>query len=333
MSHYSDGYSNYGTYGDYSPPPPRSSGCFRGCLIAAVILFLLLAGLVGAGYWFYSQITKGVTVDPTEVMRRLKEQFPTAELPPGYSARAGFRFEMFIKLDLLIFAKAGAEIDEEGAIVSGDAMMLFQARVPGDQPPDLNFDQIGRQQRLVEKRPYPLRVDGYEFEASWQKTVDRDQVTRVQIAVVLHPDTMLVMQGDAERVDEEALRLFLKSIAPACRSAKRIRPDKDAEQPADAGADGPATKNKNQKEAADKKNGVPAKQEAPANHKTRPSGPQPVPTAPDDERPKPDLPPPDFHGHAPEPSVQVRTATITVATKAWERRGMPTPGRNRLMRV
>lgn len=307
MSQYSDGYSDYGAYGDDSQRPPRSGGCFRGCLIAAAILFLIVAALVGAGYWFFNQIMKGITQDPVEVMRRLKEQFPTAELPPGYMALAGFRMRMIIELDLLIFAKGQAEIDEEGEVVSGDAMLLFRAKVPGDQPQHFAFDQVSQNQRLVEKRPYPLRVDGYEFEASWQKTVDRDQKTRVQIAVDLHPDTRLVMQGDAERVDEKALLQFLKSIAPACRLAKRVQPGKDGDRPADQ--DVPKARDNDQQQPTSKKDDPPTPQLTAPEKNAVPGGTQSAPAAPNEKKPKPELPPPKVFGLAPAPPVQGRTVT------------------------
>jgi hypothetical protein len=270
------------------------------------MLFLLLAGLVAAGFWFFNQIMKGITEDPTEVMRRLKEQFPTAELPPGFTARAGFRMRMVIEIDLLIFAKGEAQVDEEGGIVAANAMLLFRAKVPGDQPQDMAFDHFGRQQRLIEKRPYPLRVDGYEFESYWQKIVDRNQLTRVQIAVVLHPDTILVMQGDAENVDEKALRQFLKTIAPACRSAKRVPPENDVKRPGDK--DGPDASDRNQKPAAGKKEDPPAQHHGPPEKKAVPNGNPSAPSHPDEKKARPEPTPPEFLGHAPVRPDQARTA-------------------------
>ena len=230
MSNYPGGYDEYGQYDPHWQPPRQSSGCLRGCGIAAIILLILLAILIGVGVWFFNLLAKGVTQDPEEVLRRLHERFPTAQLPAGYTGRAGFRFNMGFEIELLVFARGDAEVDEEGGIESGQALVLFHAKVPGEGNANVNINPLSEKTRIIEKKPYPLRVGDYHFEASWQKVANRDgpqNRTKAQIEVWLNPETVLIMQGDGDEVDETSLRAFLLTIAKDCRSARRVK-DEDA---------------------------------------------------------------------------------------------------------
>lgn len=254
MSNFPGGYDEYGQYDPNRQAPRQSSGCLRGCGIAAIILVILLAILIGIGVWFYNQIAKGVTQDPEEVLRRLRERFPTAQMPAGYTGRAGFRLKMGFEIDLLVFAKGDAEIGEEGNIAAGNAMILFHAKVPGEGNANVNINPMNERNRVVEKKPFPLRVGDYRFEASWQKVAAKDgpqNQTKSQIEVWLSPDTVLIMQGDDDDVDETSLREFLLTIAKDCRSARRVKDD-------DAAEDNPAPK----KQSTPTKPSKPAKEDA-----------------------------------------------------------------------
>ncbi|MBL8821134.1 MAG: hypothetical protein JNJ77_01005 [Planctomycetia bacterium] len=208
-----------------------SSGCGKGCLIALVILLILAGVLVGVGIWVFNHVAKGITQNPEEIAQRLKQRFAGAVIPEGYRGLIGIKFALGFEMDLMIFGKENADIDEEGKVVSGDTMMLFSFSVPGMKQDDLEdaLQSTNQNGKVIEKQPYTVKAGEYEFEGSKQKVQNRrgeERQTVNQIIVPLGNSTMVVMQSN-EQVDEESLQAFLKSVAKESPSARKTGEKKE----------------------------------------------------------------------------------------------------------
>lgn len=229
MSNFPGGYDPYNP--DGYPAPRQSSGCMRGCVIAGIILLVLALIVGGAIWWFVNQIQKGVTDDPVEVERRLRERFPTADLPEGFVGRMGLRVRLFFEMDVMVFAKGELDV-EDGKIGEGAALILLSAKVPGNQQADINLENISQGGKVVEKRKMKFEVDDHYFDAFWQRVETQKGRTITQLQVPLDENLIVVMQDSGDEVDEKALRHFLRSIAKDCPARKRLQaaPDDEPEK-------------------------------------------------------------------------------------------------------
>lgn len=231
----SNDFSQYDQSHQYDNAPqrsePRKSGCGKGCLIAFVILGILTALFVGGLLWIGHTVAKGLTNDPTEILGRLKQHFPTAQLPEGYRGIFGLKFDIWLEMDLMIFGADDAEVEETGEVKSGNSLMLFSIKAPGMKPEQLEdgMHVSNNGGKVIEKKPYPVRVGNYEFEGYLQKVLrhgdDENRKVYAQLLIHLGNSTMLVMQGDQDKIDETALRQFLATIAKDCPNAKRLNPN------------------------------------------------------------------------------------------------------------
>jgi hypothetical protein len=208
-------------------PPSQKSGCGKGCLIVILILGAMIALFVGALLWIGHHVAQGMTNDPTEIANRLKERFPTAQLPPGYTGKFGMKFAIWLEMDMMIFGAADAEIEESGEVLNGKTLLLFSMKAPGMSPEQLEDGmQISNNGgKVIEKRPYPIRTGDYEFEGYLQKIQrsgdGQGRRTFLQLLVPLGNSTMLVMQSNNDTIDEPALKQFLLSIAKDCPNARK----------------------------------------------------------------------------------------------------------------
>lgn len=211
-------------------PAPRKSGCGRGCIIGIIILVVLGALFIGGLLWIGHTVAQGMTNDPVEVNKRLKQRFPTAQLPPGYSGMFGLKFDLWLEMNMMVFGDNEAEVAETGEALSGSVMLLFSVKAPGLTAEQLEDGlKITRNDgKVIEKKPYTLRVDNYEFAGAFQKIMrdvdGQGQITLSQVLLPLGDSTMLVMQSDQDKIDEAALRRFLSSIASDCPAARRLDP-------------------------------------------------------------------------------------------------------------
>jgi hypothetical protein len=218
----------------YGPEPRGSSGCMKGCMIAGIIL-LVIAAIIGAGIWYlYSRIAGGVTQDPQEIAKRMLERYPTAKIPAGYEGRMGLRVKLVFEMDLMIFTKGDAEVNEEGQVFSGDSLIFMAMNMPGAKQEDIdqglkNFNQG----EIIEKRPYTVKAGEYEFKASWQKMKGRDKQDHPQILVPLGGGAVIILQGTGEDIDEAALKEFLLSIAKDVPAAKKTGDQPPEKNPAE----------------------------------------------------------------------------------------------------
>lgn len=209
-----------------APSPQPKSGCGKGCLIGLVILGILTALFVGGFVWVVNHIVQNMTDDPKEIATRLKEIYPGAKLPEGYSGRVALKFDIWkVKMDMMIFATDDADVAEDAEVVTGNSMILFSFNVPGMNQEELeNSLQISNNTgTVIEKKPVTIRVGDYEF-AGYQQKVQRrrggeQKRTYQQILLPLGNATMLMMQSDKNQVDEAALKQFLLSIAKECPNA------------------------------------------------------------------------------------------------------------------
>lgn len=211
----------------YEEPVKGKSGCGKGCMIALIVLGVLLAIIIGLVIWVVRHVSAGMTVDPVEITKRLKERFPTAEMPADYAGKAAFKFSIGFEMDMMAFGNDDADVDEAGGIASGNALILFSFKVPGMNQEDLeDAMQAGSNGgKIIEKRPYPVRVGEYEFDGYRQKVQRRrggEQHVYTQVIVPLGNSTMVVMQSDDDKVDEAALKQFLKSIVKDCPTARKV---------------------------------------------------------------------------------------------------------------
>lgn len=213
----------------------RPSGCGKGCLIGLVVLGILIALFVGGLLWIGHHVAQGMTNDATEIAGRLEKLFPAAKLPAGYSGKFAMKFAIWIEMDVLIFGSPEAEVEESGEVTGGSTLMLFSLKAPGMTPEQLEDGmQISNNGgKVIEKKPYPVRVGNFEFDGSLQKVQRReegqDRKMFLQLLVPLGNSTLLVMQSDGDKIDEPALQHFLLSIAKDCPSAKKL--NQDATQP------------------------------------------------------------------------------------------------------
>lgn len=218
-----------------APMQPRSSGCGKGCMIALLILLVLVGILVGVGIWVFNRVAKGITDNPQEIAQRLQQRFAGAELPEGYRGLVGIRFDLGLEMDMMIFGKEDAAVDDEGEVITGNTLILFSFKLPGMQQEELEDAlQAGNNGgKVVEKMPYTLRSGEYEFDAFKQKVQKRrgeDRLVFNQILVPLGNSTVVVMQSNQnDKVDEEALKTFLKSVAKDCPAARKPGKEKNSE--------------------------------------------------------------------------------------------------------
>jgi hypothetical protein len=217
---------------EYEAPVRKKSGCSKGCLIVLIILGVIMAVLIGVVFWVVRHVSQGMSQDPIEIAKRLKEQYPTAELPGGYEGKFAIKSTIILDINMLIFARENADIDEEGEIITGDFMILFSVKMDGMQPEELEeaMESTNKGGKVVEKKPYPIKTGEYEFEGSMQKVQKRrngELQKFTQLVVPLGNSTLLIMQGDNDKVDEEALKKFLLSIAKDCPTAKKAEEKKD----------------------------------------------------------------------------------------------------------
>lgn len=215
---------------DNAPPPvaaPREkSGCGKGCLIGLIILGILLALFVGGFAWVVNHIVQNMTEDPKEITSRLKEIYPTAQLPADYSGRVALKFDIWkVKMDMMIFTTGDADVAEDAEVVTGNSLILFSFKMPGMNQEELeNSLQISNNTgTVIEKQPVKIRAGNYEFTGFKQKVqrrrADEERRTYSQILLPLGNNTMLMMQSDKDQVDEVALKQFLLSIAKDCPNA------------------------------------------------------------------------------------------------------------------
>lgn len=214
---------------DNPPPisaPPQRSGCGKGCLIGLVVLGILMALFVGGFAWVVNHIVQNMTEDPKEIASRLKEIYPTAQLPADYSGRMALKFDIWkVKMDMMIFTTDDADVAEDAEVVTGNSLILFSFKMPGMNQEELeNSLQISNNTgTVIEKKPIKIRVGEYEFTGFKQK-VQRHREgevrrTYTQILLPLGNNTMLMMQSDKDQVDEASLKQFLLSIAKECPNA------------------------------------------------------------------------------------------------------------------
>lgn len=217
---------------DNTPPvaaPRQKSGCGKGCLIGLVILGILTALFVGGFAWVVNHIVQNMTEDSKEIASRLKEIYPTARLPEGYSGRMAMKVDFWkVKMDMMIFTTDDADVAEDAEVVTGNSMILFSFKMPGMNHEELeNSLQISNNTgTVIEKKPITIRAGEYEFTGFRQKVQRRrdgeEKRTYTQIILPLSNATMLMMQSDKDNVDETALKQFLLSIAKDCPNASRI---------------------------------------------------------------------------------------------------------------
>jgi len=214
---------------DNTPPaaaPRQRSGCGKGCLIGLVILGILTALFVGGFIWIVNHIVQNMTEDPKEITSRLKEIYPTARLPEGYSGRIAMKADFWkVKMDMMVFTTDDADVAPNAEVVTGNSMILFSFKMPGMNQEELeNALQISNNTgTVVEKKPVSIRAGEYEF-AGFQQKVQRrregeERRTYTQIILHLSDATMLMMQSDKDHADETALKQFLLSIAKDCPNA------------------------------------------------------------------------------------------------------------------
>lgn len=214
------------------PPSRQSTGCGKGCLIAFIILGVLAALFVGGLFWVWNHFAQNITQDPQEIASRLKEIYPAGQLPPGYGGKVAIKFDIWIKMELMVFTTEDADIEESGEVVTGNSMLLFSFKVPGMNQEDLeNSMQIGNNGgTVIEKKEYKVRAGEYEFDGFLQKVQRRregqERRTYSQLLVQLGNASMLLMQSDKDKVDEAALKQFLLSIAKDCPAARKLEPEK-----------------------------------------------------------------------------------------------------------
>ena len=180
-----------------------------------------------------NHIIQNTTQDPKEIASRLKEVYPTAQLPAGYSGRKALKADIWkVKLDLMVFTTDDADVEENAEVVTGNSLLLFSFKVPGmDQEELENSMQVGNNGgTVIEKKEYKVRAGEYQFDGFLQKVQRRrdgqERRTYTQVLVPLGNSTMLVMQSDKDKVDETALRQFLQSIAKDCPTATKVEPEK-----------------------------------------------------------------------------------------------------------
>ncbi len=216
-----------------APPTRQGSGCGKGCLIALIILGVLAILFIGGFAWMVNHIIQNTTQDPKEIASRLKEVYPTAQLPAGYSGRIALKADIWkVKLDLMVFTTDDADVEDNAEVVTGNSLLLFSFKVPGmDQEELENSMQVGNNGgTVIEKKAYKVQAGEYLFDGFLQKVQRRrngqERRTYTQVLVPLGNDTMLVMQSDKDKVDETALRQFLQSIAKDCPTATKVEPEK-----------------------------------------------------------------------------------------------------------
>lgn len=216
-----------------APPSRQGSGCGKGCLIALIILGVLALLFIGGFAWMVNHIIQNTTQDPKEIASRLKEVYPTAQLPAGYDGRVALKFDIWkVKLDLMVFTTEDADVEDNAEVVTGNSLLLFSFKVPGMNQDELeNSMQVGNNGgTVIEKKEYKVRAGEYQFDGFLQKVQRRrdgqERRTYTQVLVPLGNSTMLVMQSDKDKVDETALRQFLQSIAKDCPTATKVEPDK-----------------------------------------------------------------------------------------------------------
>jgi hypothetical protein len=229
-------YDQQQQFDNASPPvaaPREKSGCGKGCLIGLVILGILMALFIGGFIWVVNHIVENMTEDPKEIASRLREVYPTAQLPAGYSGRVALKFDIWkVKMDMMIFTTDDAEVAEDAEVVTGNSLILFSFKMPGMNQEELeNSLQISNNTGIViEKKPISIRAGEYVFEGFKQKVQrhreGEERRTYQQILLPLGNATMLMMQSDKDQVDENALKQFLFSIAKDCPNATKVVPEK-----------------------------------------------------------------------------------------------------------
>jgi len=220
-----------------APPSRQGGGCGKGCLIALVILGVMAAVFVGGIVSVVNHIIQNTTQDPKEIASRLKEVYPTAQLPASYSGRIALKIDIWkVKMDMMAFTTDDADVEDNGEVVTGNSLLLFAFKAPGmDQEELENSIQVGNNSgTVIEKREYKVRAGQYQFDGFLQKVQRRKegQERRIysQILVPLGNSTMLVMQSDKDKVDEAALQQFLQSIAKDCPTATLVEKPKEKEK-------------------------------------------------------------------------------------------------------
>ncbi|MGL5095056.1 MAG: hypothetical protein ACRDD1_05685, partial [Planctomycetia bacterium] len=77
------------------PPPNKSGGCMKSCLIGCgVTALLLLVGGGIAGYLGYQTFKDSVSADPLVIAKWQQEVLPS-KLPEGFAWKFGFNMNVF----------------------------------------------------------------------------------------------------------------------------------------------------------------------------------------------------------------------------------------------